>query len=106
MAQDMTSQPWLLDATGQSYARDAVATVGNNNTLSVIQKLWIREIKVDTGDGGNVLVSVSNGGRRLLKMDNTTANTTISVPIDELWEGLYVTTLPANASLEVYHGRD
>ena len=45
--------------------------------------IYIRQFKLDTGDGGNFLMNESSGGRVVSKLDST----------------------PANASVEVHHGR-
>ena len=68
--------------------------------------IYIRQFKLDTGDGGNFLMDESSGGQRVCKLDSTPANDTLWVPIDRYVEGIYITTLPANASVEVYHGVD
>ena len=68
--------------------------------------IYIRQFKLDTGDGGNFLMDESSGGQRVSKLDSTPANDTLWVPIDRYVEGIYITTLPANASVEVYHGVD
>lgn len=100
MAKDITSQPWIFDTVGdtEGSANKAVAT-----TVFPVP-VFIHQIKVDTGDGGDVLLLQSSGGKRLLKLDNTPANDTLWVPMGEYFDGIHVTTLPTNASLEIYHG--
>jgi hypothetical protein len=66
--------------------------------------LFIKSIKVDTGDGGNVLINEGTGGARLVKLDSTTANTTIEVRLDHFVSAIDAATLPANASLEIHLG--
>jgi len=69
--------------------------------------IYIDEIKVDTGDGGNFLATIgADAGDRLLKLDNTPANDTLWVPIRKRVRSIYVQTLPTNASLEVRLGDD
>lgn len=68
--------------------------------------IYVRQFKLDTGDGGNFLMDESSSGQRVCKLDSTPANDTLWVPIDRYVEGVYITTLAANASVEVYHGVD
>ena len=69
--------------------------------------LAIDQIKVDTGDGGDVLLTYTSDAQdQLLKLDNTPANDTLWVPIRKHVEALFVQTLPTNAQLEVYTGYD
>ena len=104
MAKDTSRQPWIFDAADQSYVPDATSNRGPVQSTSSGQKPWIRQIKLDTGDGGDFLINDADGGNRLLKLDNTPANDTLWVPIGASWKGLFVQTLATNASLEVYHG--
>ncbi len=67
--------------------------------------LFVKNIKVDTGNGGDVLIEdATTSGQRLVKLDNTTANITINVPIDAFVRGVDATTLPTNATLEIHLG--
>jgi hypothetical protein len=67
--------------------------------------LYIEQIKVDTGDGGNFLITWdSDAQARQLKLDNTPADDTLWVPIKQTVEAIYVQTLPTNATIEVYPG--
>lgn len=67
--------------------------------------IYIQQLKVDTGDGGNFLLTeTADAQDRLVKLDNTPADDTLWVPINSYVESLYVQTLASNASIEVYHG--
>jgi hypothetical protein len=101
MPKDVTGSIWIFDTAGQNEgeANAAESTAPNFNT-----RLFITMIRVDTGDGGNFLLNESNGGRRIVKLDNTPADDTLWVPINRWVAGIYVQTLPANASVEVLHG--
>ncbi len=69
--------------------------------------LSIDQIKVDTGDGGDVLLTYTSDAQdQLLKLDNTPANDTLWVPVRKKVDAIFVQTLPANAQLEVYTGYD
>jgi len=103
-------------ATSEANARagtyvDITGAGSGTHTLSMQNifnlPLSIDQIKVDTGDGGDVLLTYTSDGQdRLLKLDSTPANDTLWVPIRKVVEALYVQTLPTNASLEVYTGYD
>lgn len=69
--------------------------------------VYVNQFKVDTGDGGDfLLTTIADAGSRLLKLDNTPANDTLWVPIDQRVTSVYVQTLPANATVEMYLGED
>jgi hypothetical protein len=89
-----------IDITG---AGSGTHTLSMQNIFNL--PLAIDQIKVDTGDGGDVLLTYTSDAQdRLLKLDNTPANDTLWVSIRKTVEALYVQTLPANGSLEVYTG--
>jgi hypothetical protein len=80
-------------------------------SVSTAEKLYVQRIKIDTGDGGDVLIrsrntaSASDHARYdVVKADNTTANATMQWPIGKRVDGLYVVTLPANATITVILG--
>lgn len=108
MAKDVKANPWKLDATGQGEGFGP-----NEDSVSVVftVKPYVNQIKVDTGDGGDVLIrsrntasAGSHGRYDIVKLDNTPANDTLWVPIEARVDGIYITTLPTNASIYVYHG--
>lgn len=108
MAKDIKANPWVFDATtqGEGFGPN-LDSISVNFTI----KPYINQIKVDTGDGGDVLVRSRNTASAgsharydIVKLDNTPANDTLYVPIEAKVDGIYVVTLPTNASLYVYHG--
>jgi hypothetical protein len=105
MAKDVSQIPWLLDAEGQSASRDATATVGNANTLSTRQRLFVQQMKISTGVGGTIEILTEAGGRRLFKAIGLPGSDQIWSPIGETWSGFYVNTLPSSAVIELYVGR-
>ncbi len=67
--------------------------------------IYIEQIKLDTGDGGDFLLTeTSDAQDRVLKLDSTPANDTLWIPVNHYVEALYVQTLASNASMEVYVG--
>jgi hypothetical protein len=87
----------------------------NKDSISVVNtgKLYVRRFKVDTGDGGDVLVrSRLNAGAAdharfdVLKADSTPANDTLDWPYHGYVDGLYVVTLPTNAKIIVLLGEE
>ena len=113
---------WIiyLSATTFSFAAsEALARAGTAVTIAdagtgthtLVMKpdfpvpIYIRQFKLDTGNGGNFLMNESSGGRVVSKLDSTPANDTLWVPMETTVGGIYITTLPANASVEVHHGR-
>jgi hypothetical protein len=108
MAKDVTGNPWLFDAATQGEGFGP-----NKDSISVVftTKPYIDRIKVDTGDGGNVLIrsrSAAGTGDHsridILKADSTPANDTLEWPIKHRVDGIYIVTLPANATIKVWHG--
>ena len=108
MAKDVKANPWVLDAATQGEGFGP-----NEDSVSVVftVKPYVNQIKVDTGDGGDVLVhsrkNASAGDHAryvVVKLDDTPANDTLWVPIEARVDGIYATTLPTNASLFIYHG--
>jgi len=104
VAKDVTGNPWIFDAETQAegYANDAAGATVNNKGL-----IFIKEIKVYTGTaGGDVLIHDAAGGREILFLDSTSANTTISCPFGNgFWaKGIYITDLQTAAKVYVYHG--
>jgi hypothetical protein len=98
-------------AQANGTAVDITDTGSGTHTLNaqnVYQfPIYIDEIKVDTGAGGDVLVTIgSDSGDRQLKLDSTPANDTLWVPIRKRVRSIYAQTLPAGATLEVRLGAD
>jgi hypothetical protein len=88
---------------------DITGTGSGTHTMSAYNifnaKIYIDQIKVDTGDGGDFLLTWDADAQgRLLKLDNTPANDTLWVPIRKRVQAVYVQTLPTNGSVEVYTG--
>jgi len=96
MAKDVTGQPWIFDATTQAEG------VGNSGVFQ--HPIYIQRVKIDTGNGGDVLVLSASGGKTIIKADNTPADDTLEWPIGAFVRGFYVSTLPTNAQLHVFHG--
>ena len=134
MAKSVSANPWVFDAVGQCEgfgpSLDAEISIyepeGTEPSISAANKpvfnttVYIKQIKVVTGDGGDVLVysrkvagdadptEENKPGERkryeVLFLDATPASDTLWVPMDVRVDGIYVETLPANAKLYVYHG--
>jgi hypothetical protein len=69
--------------------------------------LYIEQIKLDTGAGGDFLLTyTTDAGDRVLKLDSTPVDDTLWIPIRKRVEAIYVQTLATNASFEVYTGDD
>ena len=91
-----------IDITG---AGSGTHTLNMQNIFNL--PLAIDQIKLDTGDGGDFLLTyTSNSGDRFLKLDNTPANDTLWIPVRKHVDAIFIQTLAANASLEVYNGYD
>ena len=106
MAKTLNKDPWVWTAAGDAE--------GQIHGGSFQLPIYVRQIKVDTGDGGDFLLTTASTsdteavgypGERLLKLDNTPANDTLWVEIETYWDNIFIQTLPANASIEIYHGR-
>ncbi len=94
-----------------TYAQNVIIMTAANDSEGRDQSgiydhpLFVKSIKVDTGDGGDVLIEdATTSGTRLVKLDNTTANITIEVRLDHFVKGVDATTLPTNATLEIHLG--
>ena len=87
----------------------------NKDSVSVVytHKIYVARIKVDTGDGGDVLLysrqeagAADHARYEVLKADSTPANDTLEWPIHKRVDGVFVETLPANAKIVVWLGYD
>jgi hypothetical protein len=107
MAKEITGQPWVFNAAGEfeGYANNAELD-GNLNGPHFPTRIFVQRFKIDTGAGGDVLINDSNGGNEILKADSTPANDTLEWPINSWVKGLYIQTLPANATIQVWHGKE
>ena len=103
MAKDVTRNPWIFDAAGDTEGVANAADSSQTPNFDGIT-IWVEQIKLDTGDGGDFLLSESDSGKRILKLDNTPANDTLWVPMHVRVRGVFVSTLATNATLEIYHG--
>jgi hypothetical protein len=72
-------------------------------------KIYIHRLKIDTGDGGDVLIysrkEAGTGDHArsvILKADSTPANDTLEWPFESYVDGIYIQTLPTNASVVVF----
>ena len=107
MAKDITGQPWKFDATGQG---EGIGPSLDSVSVNFPVQVYIDHIKVETGDGGDVLLySRQNAGTEqkrytVLSLDQTPSGDTLAVEMRKRVDGIYVETLPANAVLWVYHG--
>lgn len=134
MSKDISANPWVFDAVGQCEgfgpSLDAEKSVyepeGEEPSIPAADKpvfntsIYIRQIKITTGAGGDVLVySRKVAGTadpteenkpdqhkryEVLFADATPADDTLWWPMDQRVDGIYVETLPANAKLYVFHG--
>lgn len=86
---------------------DITGTGSGTHTMSMKNifnhPIYIQRVKLDTGDGGNLLIE-EDGGRDIIKADNTPANDTLEWPIGAFVDSFKITTLPANATVTVWHG--
>ena len=106
MAKELSTNPWVFTAAADQEG------IGRGGEYQI--PIYVEQIKLDTGDGGDFLVTTASTsdtgalgypGKRLLKLDNTPANDTLWVPINRDWDNFHIQTLPTNASVEIYHGR-
>lgn len=108
MAKDVHANPWVFDTqdTGEGLGPDldAVATVFKI-------PIYINRIKIYTGAGGAIrLESRKNAGAGnrakidVIRLQNTAAQETIEVALGHYFDGIYLTTLPTDALVYVYHG--
>jgi len=104
VAKDVTGNPWIFDAETQA---EGYAPYEAGETVNTRTPIFVKEIKVYTGTaGGDVQIHDESGGREVLFLDSTPANTTISVPFGNgVWlKGIYITDLQTAAKVYVYHG--
>jgi hypothetical protein len=108
MAKDETGNPLVFDAADQYWTGNVEVdlSLGNPGTKNTGQRIFVEKIVVKAGDGGAVLVEETSGGRDILNFASTTASDTITWPVNKEYAGVYITTLPASARIEVYHGRN
>ena len=108
MAKDVSGHVWTFDAATQG---EGFGPNLDSISVNITSKFYVHALKVDTGDGGDVLVESREGTTgdatihvkyTVVKLDSTPANDTLWVPIEAYVDGLYVTTLPTNGSIQVY----
>lgn len=97
MAKTLTGNPWIFTAAGDAEGQG----MGGVYDLPI----YIDQIKLDTGDGGDFELLDAEGGTSILKLDSTPANDTLWIPIGHYQDSVYVGTLADNASIYLYHGR-
>jgi len=101
MAKDVTSSVWIFDTANDA---EGIANVGAAGVVFDNVPIYIQYINLDTGDGGNILVNESSGGKRILKADGTSSNDAIQFPINRYVRGVFLETITANGSIEIAHG--
>jgi hypothetical protein len=102
MAKKVDNNPWVFDAADQyeGFANLAQSTKPNFGV-----KPYVQRIKVDTGAGGDVLITTDGTDANVvLKADATPADDTLEWPIGARVDGIYIDTLPTNATIKVWHG--
>ncbi len=95
MAKTLGKEPWIFTA-----ANDAEG-VGNGGEYNF--PIYIDHIDLDTGDGGDFLLTDASSGDQVKKLDNTPANDTIRMEIRGFVQGLFLTTLATNARILIFH---
>lgn len=91
-----------IDITGTGTGTQ---TMNQQNVFNI--PLMVEQFKLDTGDGGDFLLTyTTDAGDRLIKLDNTPVDDTLWVPVRKRWEAVYIQTLAANGTIEVYTGDD
>jgi hypothetical protein len=104
MAKDITGNPWVFDTATES---EGFANRNESTAPNITTNIFINRIKVDTGDGGDVAIdNDATPTRRIIKADSTPANDTLEWPIGHYVDGIYITTLPTNATITVWHGME
>ena len=101
MAKDVTSSVWIFDTAADA---EGVANVGVTGVVFDQAPIFVTYIRVDTGNGGNLLVNESNAGKRVLKVDALPSDDTITYNLNRYVRGLYLQTVQTNMSLEIGHG--
>lgn len=113
--------PWLDSQKSIFEPEGTEPSISAANKPNFNIKPYIRQVKVVTGStGGDVLVysrkvvgtadpteeNKPDQHKRyeVLFLDETPANDTLWVPMDQQVDGIYVETLPTGAKLYVYHG--
>ena len=105
MAKDTNGQPMTFDAAGQSYARDAASTVGNANSLSTAQTIYVKAIDIHTGAaGGSYEVLDIAGGRSLTGVVVLGANAKHQTGINSRVKGIYIESFGADGEIRVFTG--
>lgn len=92
------------DSTAVAFSDDGSGAMTLTMKSVFNHPFYLRRLKIDTGNGGDVLIEESSGGRDILKADNTPANDTLNWEIDGFVSSFYITTLPTNALITVWHG--
>ena len=105
MAADLTRNPWKFDAATQSYSRSATATVGNANSLSTRQKVFVKRIVIESGaTGGTYEVLDGASGKSLTGPQTLGANASTEVVLNSYVEGVYIGSFGSDGTILVYHG--
>ena len=104
MAKKVDNNPWTFDAADQ-YEGWANRAQSTKPVFEV--KPYISRIKIDTGNGGDILITTDGtDANEVVKADSTPANDTLEWPIQKRVDGIYIDTLPTNATIQVWHGYD
>jgi hypothetical protein len=104
------TSPWIFEKEGEG---EGFGPNEDGIPVNFVIKPYVQRIKVDTGDGGDVLVysrkgasSGSHARYTVLKEDSTSADDNLQRPIGKRVDGIYIETLPDNAKVVVWHGRE
>ncbi len=102
MAKVFNGDTWKFTAAAdaEGIANKDESTVPNFANTPI----FIRGGRLDTGDGGDFVLNISNAGKEIIKMDSTPANDSIPFVLNAYFRGVYVQTLQTNASITLYVG--
>ena len=107
-----TFKLYATEAAAQSASGTAVNITGTGSGTQTLSQqnvfntpIHISRLKIDTGNGGNVLITyTTDAGDELVKADSTPADDTLEWPLRKRVEAFYVQTLPTNATIQVWTG--
>ena len=101
MAKDVTNNIWRFDAAADA---EGIANVGVTGVVFDQAPIYVQWIRVDTGNGGNFLINETNGADEVLKLDSMPSDDSLERRIDSYVRGLYLQTLPTNATVSIKTG--
>ncbi len=100
-----------VDLQGNTNGTPVTIADAGSGTHTLVQQnifnipIHISRIKLDTGDGGDFLLTYStDAGDELVKADSTPANDTLEWPIGKRIEALYVQTIQSGMTFQVWTG--